>query len=96
MKKTSFIPPPYPPCVQPLSLLRKTMIKELRLETQHRGIYLIVRIVTPEDNLNASMAIVEDEAGDVLLVQLYLQNDGLTGEKGDILLEGAVLLLKDH
>jgi hypothetical protein len=89
--KSSLVPPPYPPCTVPLSDLKKTMIDDLLLETHHRGTYLLVRSVTPQDRMTAVMAIVEDEKGDVLMVQLYHQEDGAE----DILVEGTVLILKE-
>jgi hypothetical protein len=89
--RSSFVPPPYPPCAVPLSDLKKTMIDDLLLETHHRGTYLLVRSVTPQDRMTAVMAIVEDETGDVLMVQLYHQEDGTE----DIITEGTVLILKE-
>jgi hypothetical protein len=89
--RSSLVPPPYPPCAVPFSNLKKTMIDDLLLETHHRGTYLLVRSVTPQDRMTAVMAIVEDEKGDVLMVQLYHQEDGAE----DILVEGTVLILKE-
>lgn len=99
--KTSHVPLPYPPCVVPLSSLKKIMINDLLLETQHRGSYLLVRSVTPEDRMTAVVAIVEDEKGDVLMINLYHQ--GEQGEQreteGDeleaVLSEGMVMILKE-
>ena len=93
--KTSFVPLPYPPCVVPFSNLKKIMIDDLLLETHHRGTYLLVRSVTPQDRMNAVMAIVEDEKGDVLMVQLYHQEDDADGRAEDILFKGMVLILKE-
>ena len=93
--RSSFVPSPYPPCVVPLSDLKKTMINDLLLETHHRGTYMLVRSVTPQDRMTAVMAIVEDEKGDVLLVQLYHQEGGADGGAEDILVEGTVLILKE-
>lgn len=91
---TSFVPPPYPPCVVPLSNLAKTTIDDLVLETHHRGRYLLLRCVTPQDRMAAVMAIVEDENGDAILLQLYHQE--LADEvPEDILTEGLVLILKE-
>jgi hypothetical protein len=89
--RSSFVPPSYPPCAVPLSDLNKTMIDHLLLETHHRGTYLLVRSVTPQNWMTAVMAIVEDEKGDVLMVQLYHQEDGTE----DVIVEGTVLLLKE-
>ncbi len=89
--KSSFVPPPYPPCQLPLENLTKMAIRDLLLETHHRGRYLLVRIITPQDRLTAVMAVVEDEQGDVILLQLYHQEE----DAEDILVEGMVLILKD-
>ncbi|KAK0717706.1 hypothetical protein B0T26DRAFT_854808 [Lasiosphaeria miniovina] len=90
--KSSFVPLAYVPCVAPLSALKKTMIDDLLLETHHRGTYLLVRAVTPQNYITAVMAIVEDEKGDVLMAQLYHQDDG---RAEDILVEGMVLIIKE-
>ncbi|KAK3899288.1 hypothetical protein C8A05DRAFT_37110, partial [Staphylotrichum tortipilum] len=89
--KSSFVPPSYPPCQLPLSDLKKTAIRDLLLETHHRGTYLLARTVTPQHRLTAVMAIVEDEQGDVLVLQLYHQED----DAEDVLVEGRVLILKE-
>jgi len=88
---TSWVPPSYPPCQLPFADLKKTAVRDLLLETHHRGSYLLVRTVTPQDRLTAVMAIVEDEQGDVLMVQLYHQED----DAEDVLVECRVLILKD-
>ncbi len=93
--RTSFVPPPYPPCVEPFSTLQKTMIDDLLLETHHRGTYLLVRTITPPDRMTAVMAIVEDEKGDVLMVQLYHQEDDADSRTEEILPVGRVLILRE-
>lgn len=90
---TSFVPSPYPPCVKAAGELTKTGIDDLVLETQHRGKYLLLRCITPQDRMTAVMAIVEDENGDTILLQLYHQEEADENPK-DILKEGVVLLLK--
>ncbi|KAK1754186.1 hypothetical protein QBC47DRAFT_453175 [Echria macrotheca] len=87
---TSFVPPPYPLYIQPLSALTKIMISDLLLETHHRGRYLVLRTVTPQDRLHGVMAIVEDERGDVSLLQLYHQEE--TGAFEDIFVQGGAVI----
>jgi hypothetical protein len=70
---SSFVPSSYPPCVAPFSELTKTFLRDLVLETHHRGKYLLVRCATRQDRMTAIMAIVEDESSDVVLLQLYHQ-----------------------
>ncbi|KAL3474787.1 hypothetical protein BJX99DRAFT_271504 [Aspergillus californicus] len=90
--RSSFVPPSYTPCVTALSDLKKTMIKDLTLETHHRGSYLLVRAVTPTDTMTAVMVIVEDEQADVLMLQLYNQEDRLVADR---LVEGSVMIVKE-
>jgi len=91
--RSSFVPPAYAPCVTPLSDLKKVMIKDLTLETHHRGSYILLRAVTPPDTMTAIMVIVEDEEENVLMLQLYNQEEELL-EKGR-LTEGTVLIVKE-
>lgn len=91
----SFVPSPYTPCIRPLCDLTKIMIDDLRLETHHRGTYLMLRSITPQDRMTAVMSIVEDENGDHLLLQLYHQEDGTGGAAEDILVEGMAVIVKE-
>ena len=72
---TSFVPPPYPPCIAPLEKLKQMFIKDLQLETHHRGNYLLVRSITPPNRMTAIMAIVVDEREDAVVLQLYQQDE---------------------
>jgi hypothetical protein len=67
------------------------MIGDLLLETHHRGTYILVRSLTPQDRETAVMAIVEDEKGDALLVQLHHQVD----DREPLVHEGTVMILKE-
>lgn len=89
--RLAYVPPPYPPCVAPFSELKKAMIGDLLLETHHRGTYVLVRSLTPQDRATAVMAIVEDEKGDVLMVQLHHQVD----DREPLVREGTVMILKE-
>lgn len=91
--RSSFVPPAYAPCVTALHDLRKTKIKDLRLETHHRGSYIVLRAVTPPDIMTAVVAIVEDEDGDVLMLQLYNQEKDLVAHGR--LAEGTVMIVKE-
>lgn len=57
------------------------MITDLRLETHHRDCFLLVRPATMTDRITAVMAMMEDEKGNVLLVQLYHQDEEVDGEE---------------
>ncbi|KAK0624359.1 hypothetical protein B0T14DRAFT_195653 [Immersiella caudata] len=91
---SSFVPSSYPPCVTPFSELTKTPLRGLVLETHHRGSYLLVRCATRQDSMTAIMAIVEDESGDVVLLQLYHQEQA-NDPVENILEEGMILVVKE-
>lgn len=92
---SSFVPPAYPPCTTPVDELRLVAIKHLQLETHHRGTYLLLRSITPPHRMTAIMAIMEDENGDVLIVQLYQQEDEGNRAAVDIVNVGTILLIKE-
>ncbi|KAK1836916.1 hypothetical protein QBC39DRAFT_377858 [Podospora conica] len=91
---TSFVPPPYPPCVTPFSELTKAMIGDLVLETQHRGKYLLLRCITPQDRMTAVMSIVEDETMETVMLQLYHQ-DHPDQPHEEILVQGRTVIVKE-
>ncbi|KAJ3941758.1 uncharacterized protein N0V96_008472 [Colletotrichum fioriniae] len=92
---TTQIPPAYPPCVHPVNELQPLPISKMRLEEDHRGKLVIVRTMTPTDQINAIMAIAEDKAGTAVLLQLYNQPDHRVVQPDDILPEGSICLIKD-
>jgi len=92
---SSFIPPAYPPCVAPLIQLKRIMIRDLQLETHHRGTYLLLRSITPPNRMTAVMAVVEDEYGDVVALHLYQQDDEDVRAAAEIIDVGTILLLKE-
>ncbi|KAL9609961.1 MAG: hypothetical protein Q9167_005313 [Letrouitia subvulpina] len=71
----SWVAPPYPPSVAPFGTLKKCYLNELRLETHHRGFYVLLRVATPPTTMTAVMAILEDERDDGVVFQLYQQED---------------------
>ncbi|KAL3465439.1 hypothetical protein BJX64DRAFT_297184 [Aspergillus heterothallicus] len=91
--QSSFVPPAYPPSVAELSSLKKIRIKDLTLETHHRGTYILLRAVTPTDIMTAIMAVVEDEDGEVLVLPIYNQEKILSSDGR--FTEGAVMLVKE-
>ncbi|KAL2040023.1 hypothetical protein N7G274_007426 [Stereocaulon virgatum] len=72
---SSFIAPPYQPCIASFTELKRIFIKDLRLETHHRGFYALLKVVTPPTTMTAVMAVVGDEIGDGVRLQLYHQKD---------------------
>lgn len=89
---SSFLPLSYPPSTSPLCDLKKAMLKDLVLETHHRGHYLLLRTVTPAKVMNAILMIVEDEAKDCILLQLHNQELACTADSWE---EGTVLIVKE-
>ncbi len=71
----SWVAAPYPPSVAPLGSLKKLYLKDLYLETHHRGFYALLRVATPSVTMTAVMAIMEDEKNDGVVFQLYQQED---------------------
>lgn len=95
MVHTSFVPPSYPPCNTSLAELRPIRIRELQLETHHRGSYLMVRAITPPDRMTGILVLVEDESRHVVVLQLYQQDDEETRAANDIVDVGTVMILKE-
>lgn len=91
--RTSFVPPAYPPSIEALSDLKKALIKDLTIETHHRGSYTLLRAVTPAFRKTGIMAVVEDEEGDVLTLQLYNQDRDLVTDGR--LVDGTIMLIKE-
>ena len=73
--KDVFLPPPYLPSATPLKDLKKILIKDMRLETHHRGFYVLLRAVTPSHRMTAVLTIVENENSDAVPLQLYQQEN---------------------
>ncbi|KAL3420666.1 hypothetical protein PVAG01_07111 [Phlyctema vagabunda] len=92
---TSFIPAPYHPYHRSLGDLQEIHIRNLLLETHHRGKYILLRSITPPDRLTAVMTIVEDEKGNAIMLQLYYQDEESVRATRDILPERTILALKE-
>lgn len=70
-------------------------IKDLRLETHHRGNCLLLRSITPPNKMTAIMVIVEDEMKDAVMLQLYQQVDKMHRPATSILNQNDVCLVKE-
>lgn len=92
---SAFITPPYLPCSTPITELKPVAIKDLQLETHHRGTYLLLRSITSPHRITAIMAVMEDENGDAVLLQLYQQDDESNRSATDIVNVDTVLLVKE-
>ena len=71
----SWVAAPYPPSVASFRTLKKLYIKDLQLETHHRGSYSLLRVATPPVIMTAVMTVMEDEENDGVVFQLYQQED---------------------
>ncbi|KAM0426404.1 hypothetical protein ACHAPT_008451 [Fusarium lateritium] len=92
---TTQVPAPYPPCVISARDLEPIMISDMRLETHHRGKKVMLRVLTSPDRITAITAIVEDERGTAVLLQLYHQPDESLVPKTEILGPGKICILKE-
>jgi hypothetical protein len=92
---TSFVPPPYPPCIAPLEKLKQMFIKDLQLETHHCGNYLLVKSITPLNRITAIIAIVVDEKEDAIVLQLYQQDEKSNQPATSIIKQGNIFLVKE-
>ena len=89
------VPAPYPPCIDSANDLKPIMISDMRLETHHRGKKIMLRVLTPPDRMTAVMAVVEDETGTAVLLQLYHQPDETIVPATEILNTNMVYILKE-
>ena len=77
--------------------LKQTFINDLRLETHHRGKYLLLRSITPSNRMTAIMAVVEDEREDAVMLQLYHQDDKHVQDRPatSILKQNDIIIVKE-
>jgi hypothetical protein len=64
---------PYYPSLSPYISMTKMPLSDLRLETHHRGRYLLVRNVVEPLQILCITTVVEDEHGDAAVLRLYHQ-----------------------
>ncbi|KAI0427917.1 hypothetical protein F5Y09DRAFT_332956 [Xylaria sp. FL1042] len=95
MLKITQVPSAYPPSVRMMDDLASMNISQMELQKHHRGKKVTVRVMTPQDTLNATMAIVEDEEGTAVVLQLYHQPKLPESDPQDILRPNMVLVVKE-
>ncbi|KAK1987186.1 hypothetical protein LZ30DRAFT_199836 [Colletotrichum cereale] len=93
--KTSQMPSAYLPCSRPENGIQPLPISKMRLEEHHRGNYVLVRTMTMPHKINVIMAIVEDEEGTAVLLQLYNQPEEPDFDIEDLLPHNSVCLIKE-
>ena len=91
----SWVGPPYLPSVAPLEDLKKLYLKDLQLETHHRGHYVLLRTVSPPLRMTAVTTVMEDETDDVVMLHLYQQQDEEHRQVEDIIQLKDVCLVKE-
>lgn len=95
MMHSSFIPPAYPPCTRPLTDLRCTRLRSLKLEVHHRGAFLVLRAITPPIRYTGVLVLVEDEHEDVAVLQLYHQEAETVRAASEVVDADTVLIVKE-
>lgn len=93
--RQSFIAASYLPSVATFEKLKKIFLKDLKLQTHHRGSYITLRVVTPAVVMTAVMAVLEDEKGDGVNFQLYHQSDHRDRPAEDAVKLGSVCIIKE-
>ncbi|KFY84860.1 hypothetical protein V500_08923 [Pseudogymnoascus sp. VKM F-4518 (FW-2643)] len=73
--QSTFVPPAYAACVASVAELTKMGVNELRLETHHRGRFVLLRALAGPSRMTALVGVGEDEEGRVVRVQVYQQRD---------------------
>ncbi|KAH8702961.1 hypothetical protein GQ44DRAFT_783133 [Phaeosphaeriaceae sp. PMI808] len=69
--------------------------ESLKLETHHRGSYLLVRAITPLNRMTGVLALVEDERRKAILLQLHQQEEEHIRAATDIVNEGTILIIRE-
>jgi hypothetical protein len=92
---SSFVPPAYPPCTTSFSNLRPIKIQDLRLEIHHRGRFLLLRAIMPPNRMTGILVLVEDEHGDVAILQMYQQEDEASRPATNVVDKDSILLVKE-
>ncbi len=81
---------PYLPSVAPFQELQLVYLNELRPYFHHRGVYVLLRAITPSLRMAATLSIFEDETGDAVMVQISHQDEDIQPVS-----EGRVCIIKE-
>lgn len=95
MVHQSWVAESYPPSVAPLSTLKKLHIKEMQLETHHRGFYALLKVATPPHIMTSVQVITEDEKESGVMLVVYQQEDTEYGLAEEISQMGGVCIVKE-
>ncbi len=91
----SFVAPSYLPSIAPFEKLKKVFLTDLKLQTHHMDTYVLLRVATPAFSMTAVMAILEDEMGDGVMLQLYQQVDQHDRAAEDVVKLKSVCMIKE-
>ncbi|PVH95834.1 hypothetical protein DM02DRAFT_689255 [Periconia macrospinosa] len=89
------VPIPYPPCITPVAELKNVTMRELRLETRHKGTRLLLKAITQSHRIGGIVAATQDTRGDAAAVVMYHQQPENVRRAVDILGKGSVILVKE-
>ena len=88
------LPTPYIPSLLPCQGLKQVYVRDLRPNTHHHGVYVLLRAITPPLRMAATILIVEDGTGDVVKLQLYKLGEDILSAV-DVIPEGRVCIIKE-
>lgn len=92
---TTQMPRSYLPCTKSVNELTPILIKDLSLETHHRGHKIFFRVLTAPDRINAVMSVVEDISGLAVLLQLYKLPEESVMPSEETIWERRICVLKE-
>lgn len=88
------LPTPYLPSVAPFQGLKKVYLNDLRPYSHHRGVFILLRAITPPLRMAAIVSVVEDEVGDAVTLHLCQHNEDIQPAIG-VIPEGRVCIVKE-
>lgn len=95
LNHSSFLPLAYLPYTTPLTQLTPIAIEEPRLETHHRGTYLLFQAIKPLNRMSGILVLAENEYDEVVVLQMYQREEKDARKATDIVDMGTMLLVKE-
>jgi len=90
---TTTIPPQYAPSYRDLGSFNKITVKEMQLETHHRGKVLVGKLIVDPIRFLGISSLIEDEAGTVEKLQIYHQDSRLDPKA--VLSKNSIIAIKE-
>lgn len=88
------LPNPYRLSVSPLRGLKQVYLKDLWPNTQHVGVYVLLRAITQPLRRSTVISVMEDEFGDTVKLQLYKLDED-NQQAASVIPEGKVCIIKE-